>query len=294
MPPCPQLAYTIDTTTPVPGATSSHIQNNFGSDLNTAKDTLYVAAVDGSSNVRLALVDFPSMTITGLHPGPIVLNRPFPFAVGPDGSVYNLWLPGAGNCSLSKWSPAGVELYRVLQSGTDTALVYNPTNDLLYGWSDFGLFYWWDPATGLSTTAAFGFGFGGQDVNTRPVVTADGTVWVLNAAKTHVGRFHPGVETWDVFPLGFTAIDLLWHGPDANTVAVIDDTAVATHKVDTAGTVTTICIDLPPSDTLASTVVSDDFSIVLLEGTGNIATSDPVHYYRWAGAARARVGRVYT
>lgn len=286
MPTCPQLAYTLDTG-PVPGH-PTYTLRDFGSDLNAAKDTLYVHALDSTTALTwLALCAFPSMTQIGLHPGPIQLNRPVSFAVGPDGSVYNLWIaPGGGNCSLSKFTAAGSESYRMLQSGTATALIYNPVDNRLYGWSDVGLFYRWDPSTGLSTSFAFASGHAPQNVNTRPVVTADGTVWVLDGAGTSVMRWDIVAEGWTVYPLGFTAIDGLWHGPEANSVAVIDNTALAFHKVDSAGAVTTICTDLPPSDILASTLISDDFSIVLLDGIE--------HLYRWVSSGhRAGVGRVY-
>lgn len=291
---CPQVAYTLDSANPVPGTTDYFIQNIYGSDLNAAQDTLYVAAIrhPDFDDARIALVDFPSMTTIGLHPGTIQINRAFPFAVGPDGSVYNLREDPStsprDSALLEKWSPSGTLIYSVATEPftfPPTALIYNPVDDFLYGFTDFDNILRLSPATGAFTVIGPPASYA-INTNSRPVVTASGEVWLLashTAPKDTVLRWDGAA--WTSFALGFTTIDGLWHGPEANSVAVIDDSAFVWHEVDSGGVVSTICSSIP-SDLVSSTVVSDDFSVVLVEGI--------FHYYAWVTSQnRAGVGRVY-
>jgi len=290
---CLELRYTLnntnpDTDPPVPGTTEYYLSTNFASDLSHDNTTLYVVALDEvtpfSDDNLLATVDFPSMTTIGIHPGPIVVNRANAFAVGPDGAIYNLRLDSsfspANSTHLEKTTSAGVPVYSVPTTGETfaaTGLVYNPVHDLLFGYvgplSGVDL-QQWDPTTGAMTTLPMP---GGAliDPNTTPVVTADGTVWVIQLGDTHIGRWNPSTASWTVYALPFRAAQAIWCGPHATSVTVfrLDPFPSAWFNVDYSGSVSLQCTIPPPGGLLSSTLVADDASVVLIQAANN--------FYAW-------------
>lgn len=283
---CPKLAYTLDTSTPVPGHPTYHIYGGYTCGLNAAKDTLFVGAVDTTTffDAYIARVDFPSMTVVDFAPGPIQLNR-CEAALDSSGYVHNLWIPaGDDRTWLSRWSPTGTEVYRILQGSgafTSCAITYNPVDGVLYGYNDSindgNVIKSWDRATGTRTTISLPAGCD-PIPDSKVCVTADGAVWVLSFnAGSALLRRNPTTLTWAVYPIGSNVVGGLWNYSDDSSVVVLKNDGSTWLKVDQFGAVTAICTSGAPSDLVIASLVSDDFTVNLLQGIS--------HYYAWQRSA---------
>lgn len=267
----------------VPGHPTMTYITGIGSRYDSAGDVLTGAFDTSDSHIYLASFTPPGIAI-GLHPGPIKLTRVFAFCVGPDDSVYNLYedpsFTPADSVHLEKWTPSGTLVYSAITTSEvlpATGLVYNPTNDTLYGncsLSNVGIVNHWDPATGAMTSLTYPGGGAPYD-NAAPVVTSDGFVWWLDLDQQHVARLNPTSDTFDHFPLGFTAIAGIWLNHDGSKVVVLKNDLATWCEIDGAGVITVICTEGPPSDLSADTLVSSDWSNIYLGGVSN-------NYYGWS------------